>query len=99
MQSVDTSLRSLLATLPHPADKDILDPLVTEALSRAKASSSPEIRRNQWEYALKREIFALAVGVYDAIAEIDYQLQHVTPGDRRSSIERPEHTLLRESMR
>ncbi|TFY63371.1 hypothetical protein EVJ58_g3295 [Rhodofomes roseus] len=60
MQSVEASLKTLLATLPHPADKPALDPLVTEALSRAKASSSAEIRRNQWEYALKREIFALA---------------------------------------
>lgn len=61
MQSVETSLKGLLATLPHPADRPALDPLVTKALSRAKASSSPEIRRNQWEYALKKEIFVLAV--------------------------------------
>ena len=61
MQTIEASLKALLAKLPHPADKSALDPLVTEALSRAKASSSPEIRRNQWEYALKREIFVLAV--------------------------------------
>lgn len=94
MQSVEASLKSLLAALPHPADKDALDPLVTETLSRAKASSSPEIRRNQWEYALKKEIFALAVRVYDLIAKTDSRLRVVIPGNRRTSVERPQHPIL-----
>ncbi|KAH9929771.1 THO complex subunit 1 transcription elongation factor-domain-containing protein [Fomitopsis serialis] len=69
MQSTEASLKALIAKLPHPADKSVLDPLVTEALSRAKTSSSPEIRRNQWEYALKKEIFALAMTEGQALKE------------------------------
>lgn len=61
MQALEASLKTLLGSLPHGPDKRTLDSLVAETLATTKSKSPADIRKNQWEYVLKNEIFTLAV--------------------------------------
>lgn len=60
MQALEASLKTLLGSLPHGPDKRTLDSLVAETLATTKSKSPADIRKNQWEYVLKNEIFTLA---------------------------------------
>ncbi|KAI1791959.1 UDP-glucose 4-epimerase [Ganoderma leucocontextum] len=61
MQAIQQSLNSLLISLPPcPRDKDTLNSLVKETLSRAQSGANPESWKNQWEFALRNSIFDLA---------------------------------------
>ncbi|RDX44303.1 UDP-glucose 4-epimerase [Lentinus brumalis] len=61
MQAIEDSLKSLLATLPpRPIEKQSLDALVERTLSQTQANANPESWKNRWEYALRKEVFALA---------------------------------------
>jgi len=63
MVSFQPHLASLLKSLPPtPVDEAKLNDLVSDKLEETKNFSTPEIRKAQWEYALKDDIFALAVG-------------------------------------
>ncbi|KAI0756087.1 THO complex subunit 1 transcription elongation factor-domain-containing protein [Daedaleopsis nitida] len=62
MQAVEQNLKSLVATLPpQPLEKETLDTLVERTLSQTQANANPESWKNRWEYALRKEIFGLAV--------------------------------------
>ena len=64
MQSIDNALQRLLHSLPPPPfEKPVLDPLVSAAIAEDEPKTSPENRRTLWEYALKNEVFILAVRV------------------------------------
>jgi len=69
MVSFQPHLASLLKSLPPtPVDEAKLNDLVSDKLEETKNFSTPEIRKAQWEYALKDDIFALAVGLKYAYA-------------------------------
>src|SRR5216684_5830706 len=60
--SPDAALSHLLESLPsRPFQKDELDKLVSKVLQDAPSKSSLDVRRGQWELALKNEILTLAV--------------------------------------
>ena len=60
--SPDTALFHLLKSVPsRPFQKDKLDKLVSEILQNTPSKSSLDVRRGQWELALKNEIFTHAV--------------------------------------
>ena len=60
--SPDAALSRLLKSLPsRPFKKDELDNLVSKVLQDTPSKSSLDVRRGQWELALKNEIFTLAV--------------------------------------
>ena len=60
--STERALSSLLKQLPPPpVDNSTLEHLVRKTLEETPSRSTPDIRKSQWEYALKNEIFALAV--------------------------------------
>jgi hypothetical protein len=60
--SPDSALSHLLKSLPsRPFQRDELDKLVSEVLQDTPSKSSLDVRRGQWELALKNEIFTLAV--------------------------------------
>lgn len=62
MQAIEGALKQLLQALPRPpADKQALDPLVSAAIADVEPKTSPENRKTQWEYALRNEVFSLAV--------------------------------------
>lgn len=63
MQAIERSLKNLIASLPpQPIPKEVIDALVSEALSEVEGrKTTPENRRIQWEYALRNEVFILAV--------------------------------------
>ncbi|KAI0964094.1 hypothetical protein AcW1_000995 [Taiwanofungus camphoratus] len=63
MQALAASVKTALISLPpHPFDQQELDELVANTLEQAQTKSkiSAEIRKNQWEYVLKNEVFELA---------------------------------------
>ncbi|KAH8992904.1 THO complex subunit 1 transcription elongation factor-domain-containing protein [Lactarius akahatsu] len=61
-RSPDAAIRYLLQSLPpRPFHKDELDKLVSEVLQDTPSKFSLDVRRGQWELALKSEIFALAM--------------------------------------
>lgn len=62
-RSPDAAIRYLLHSLPaRPFHKDELDKLVSKVLQDTPCKfSSPDVRRGQWELALKGDIFDLAV--------------------------------------
>ncbi|PCH34308.1 hypothetical protein WOLCODRAFT_61144 [Wolfiporia cocos MD-104 SS10] len=61
MQAIEAGVKSLLKIVQQQRpDKHALDALVADALARTTTKSSPEIRKTQWEYVLKNEIFTLA---------------------------------------
>ncbi len=61
-RSPDVALSYLLQSLPpRPFQKDELDKLVSEVLQDKPSKVSLDVRRGQWELALKNEIFTLAV--------------------------------------
>lgn len=60
--SPEAALCHLIESLPpRPVQKDKLDRLVSEVLQDTPSKSSLDVRRGQWELALKNEIFTLAV--------------------------------------
>ena len=60
--SPDAALSHLLKLLPsRPYQKAELDKLVSEVLQDTPSKSSLDVRRGQWELALKNELFILAV--------------------------------------
>ena len=61
-RSPEAALRCLLQSLPpRPFQKDELDDVVSKVLQDTPSKFSPDVRRGQWELALKDEIFTLAV--------------------------------------
>ncbi|KAH9923139.1 UDP-glucose 4-epimerase [Epithele typhae] len=60
MQAVQQSLKSLVSSLPSRTADQSLDTLVQEALLQTKAKVNPDHFKNQWEFALRKEIFDLA---------------------------------------
>jgi hypothetical protein len=61
-RSPEAALRCLLQSLPpRPFRKDELDKLVSKVLQDTPSEFSSDVRRGQWELALKNEIFTLAV--------------------------------------
>ena len=69
MVSLQPALTSLLDSLPpHPIDHQQLDGLVRKTLDGAKSKLSPDIRKSQWEYLLRDDIFKLAVMLTSVVA-------------------------------
>lgn len=61
-RSPEATLNYLLQSLPpRPFQKDELDELVSTVLQDKPSKLSLDVRRGQWELALKNEIFTLAV--------------------------------------
>ncbi|KAH9056853.1 hypothetical protein EDB87DRAFT_1675852 [Lactarius vividus] len=61
-RSPDAAIRYLLQSLPpRPFHKDELDKLVSKVLQDTPSKFSLDVRRGQWELALKSEMFALAM--------------------------------------
>ncbi|TFY78462.1 hypothetical protein EWM64_g5550 [Hericium alpestre] len=61
-RSPETALRSVLKNLPpRPIDKDDLDKLVKKTLKDTPSKFAPEIRKGQWEFALKNEVLTHAM--------------------------------------
>jgi hypothetical protein len=72
LASPDAALSHLLKSLPsRPFRKDELDKLVSEVLQDTPSKSSLDVRRGQWELALKNEIFTLAVRVIVLLCHIE----------------------------
>lgn len=70
--SPDAALSHLLKSLPsRPFQKDELDKLVSEVLQDTPSKSSLDVRRGQWELALKNEIFTLAMKEGKALSDPD----------------------------
>ena len=61
MQVTGKSLEALLLSLPARSDGLTLGSLVERTLSETKSQVSQENLKNQWEFALRRAIFDLAV--------------------------------------
>ncbi|KAH9958959.1 THO complex subunit 1 transcription elongation factor-domain-containing protein [Russula dissimulans] len=71
-RSPDTALSHLLRSLPpRPFQKDELNRLVSEVLQDVPSKPSLEVRRGQWELALKNEIFTLAMTEGKALNDPD----------------------------
>ncbi|KXN88950.1 THO complex subunit 1 [Leucoagaricus sp. SymC.cos] len=65
-------LDSLLSSLSNsPESRTRLENLVRKTLNESNDKSSPENRKNQWEYLLKNEIFNLAVTEGEALKRED----------------------------
>jgi hypothetical protein len=61
-RSPEAALSYLLQSLPpRPFQKDELDKLVSVVLQDEPSKPSLDVRRGQWELALKNEIFTFAV--------------------------------------
>jgi THO complex subunit 1 len=61
----------LLSSLPPlPISKAQYDSLVKKTLDDSSGKSSPDNRKNQWEYLLKNEVFKLAVRCSLVIANL-----------------------------
>jgi hypothetical protein len=61
-RSPEAALNYLLQSLPpRPFQKDEFDKLVSAVLQDKPSNISLDVRRGQWELALKNEIFTLAV--------------------------------------
>ncbi|KAI0275419.1 THO complex subunit 1 transcription elongation factor-domain-containing protein [Gloeopeniophorella convolvens] len=68
--SPTAALRALLDSLPpRPFQKDDLDRLVAAALEDTPSKFSSDVRRGQWELALKTEIFTLAAKEGQALSD------------------------------
>ncbi|OBZ68550.1 THO complex subunit 1 [Grifola frondosa] len=67
MQALESSLKTLLQALPRPTDKQSLDALVSDVISKTKGGLATENWKNQWEYLLRNEIFTLAATEGDAL--------------------------------
>lgn len=71
MVSLQPALTSLLDSLPsHPIDHQKLDSLVSQTLDGTKSKLSPDIRKSQWEYLLRDDIFKLAVILTSVVARV-----------------------------
>jgi hypothetical protein len=55
------SLRSILTASPLPSTEADLETLVHASLDGARAYSTPDNRRAQWEFHLRNELLTLAV--------------------------------------
>ena len=64
MVSLAPHLKSLIKSMSvQPVDELILDSLIQKELNETSKKVSVENRKSQWEYLLKNEVFALAVGL------------------------------------
>lgn len=63
MQAVQDALTRILTTLPQLIRKDALHEHVVHVLASLDHSVPPEVRKAQWEFVLRQEIFALAVRI------------------------------------
>lgn len=62
MQVIESSLKRLLQSLPDPPiEKPALDQLVSTAIAEVEPKTSADNRKTLWEYALRNEVFTLAV--------------------------------------
>ena len=78
MASLHPYITFLLKSLPpSPVEQDILNELVSRALTDSKDKSSLENRKSQWEYLLKNEIFLLAVRCHWYFSIPSYRLTFV----------------------
>ena len=59
MQAVENGLNALLSSLPTRTEE--LDAVVGQTISQTKAQANPDNWKNQWEFALRKAIFDLAV--------------------------------------
>lgn len=64
MQAVQDALNSVLEELPSLAYRDSLEEYVASVLTSLDQKTPPEIRKTQWEFVLRQEVFALAVCDY-----------------------------------
>ncbi|KAF8628277.1 hypothetical protein AX15_004041 [Amanita polypyramis BW_CC] len=70
MVSLQPALTSLLNSLPpRPFHQQQLEDLVAKSLQETDSKNSPDIRKSQWEYLLRDDIFKLAATEGTAIAE------------------------------
>jgi predicted lipid carrier protein YhbT len=93
MLSLQPSFVSLLnAFPPRPVDQQALQSLVKQTLKDAAKKSTPENRKAQWEYLLRKDIFDLAVC---PVLCIHPELVHtLIVGHRRHGVdERANHVL------
>ncbi|KAA1471600.1 UDP-glucose 4-epimerase [Dentipellis sp. KUC8613] len=71
-RSPDTALRSLIKSLPKKrTEKDALDALVKKTLKDTAVKFTPEIRKGQWELALKTEVLTHAMKEGKALQDPD----------------------------
>ncbi|TFY55419.1 hypothetical protein EVG20_g9323 [Dentipellis fragilis] len=71
-RSPDTALRSLIKNLPKKRiEKDALDALVKKTLKDTAVKFTPEIRKGQWELALKTEVLTHAMKEGKALQDPD----------------------------
>lgn len=63
MQAVQDALTRILTSLPQLIRKDALHEHVVHVLASLDHSVPPEVRKAQWEFVLRQEIFALAVRI------------------------------------
>ncbi|TFK41974.1 THO complex subunit 1 transcription elongation factor-domain-containing protein [Crucibulum laeve] len=72
MVSLQPHLTSLLETLPpRPIEQEQFDELVEKTLEKVKSKASNEVKKQQWEYVLKSEVFKLAATEGKALQELD----------------------------
>ncbi len=91
MQAIKQSLNSLLTSLPpSPGDNDTLNSLVKQTLSEAQSGANPESWKKQWEFALRKSIFDLAVS--SAYSHISSHSERVVFRQPRA---KPSRTLTR----
>ncbi|KAK2461523.1 hypothetical protein APHAL10511_005986 [Amanita phalloides] len=69
VSKLQPAFTSLLDSLPHPFDHQQLDSLVRKTLHDTNSRSPPDIRKSQWEYLLRDDIFKLAATEGTALAE------------------------------
>lgn len=61
----DDAIRSILKDFPpRPLEQASFNVLVSKAVSETPSNRSSDIRKSQWEYAVKNELFELAVRVF-----------------------------------
>lgn len=61
MQSVQDALNSILDILPRLAHQESIEEHVATVLTSLDQLTPSELRRTQWEFVLRQEVFALAV--------------------------------------
>jgi hypothetical protein len=85
--SFDTLLQSLPASTSSSRNQSQLNEHVKKATDNNKSKFSQEVRKSQWEYILRNEIFKLAVSAtfYSLLIAIKNAFHS---GDRRKGPER-----------
>lgn len=95
MQAIESAFKELFEALPpSPVHKSTLDQLVARTILQAEPNTSSENRKTQWEYALRNEVFSLAVRVPPYLLSA-VNSGHCSVGYRRPGSERPDHHILR----